>query len=295
MEIRHISASAIKCFETCPHKFYHEYVLRIRGETHPAANAGSAVHYACERAVKAKKNDKREESDPLFWMQEALKKYDVQKAYYENVLTWIKTCVSWGYFDVTNTIDAEHKIDFTLPVGVPVVGFVDKLDIDGNWKASIKDIKTQKNPFTRQELDNNWQSFLYFLGVVNEFPLIQNIVDIEFWCLRHKKQIVQLAKTDYDIILKRVNDKVIEIKESDGTRVCPSGLCRFCVAEGCCHHPSNVLKTDKTVGDNTNIIGQALTDVERAKAILKTLKPDFRPETIPATEETEEVNSIFLF
>lgn len=42
MKIKTISASAIKTFETCPKKFYYEYILKRRAETHPAAVAGSS-------------------------------------------------------------------------------------------------------------------------------------------------------------------------------------------------------------------------------------------------------------
>ena len=56
MHIERLSASAYKCYEQCPFKYFLQYHLRIRGEQTFAAEYGSEIHEILERYALAKKN-----------------------------------------------------------------------------------------------------------------------------------------------------------------------------------------------------------------------------------------------
>lgn len=236
MKIQSISASAIKTFETCPRKFYYEYVLKKRPSTHPAAVMGSCLHKMFENACNAViKSESADRHDPFFYLESCIKEFAVEDSYHPILKELTKKCVDWGYMDLKNAQGFEVSAEFPLRCGIEVHGFIDRLDIDSELRANIIDLKTQKDTFTKEELKNNWQAMIYFLGTLNDNPMIQGDVKISFWVLRHKIQEVVIPQSRFDEIYNRLNEKTEEILKSDGDQTCPSGLCQFCVASDCIH------------------------------------------------------------
>ena len=129
-----------------------------------------------------------------------------------------------------------------LPCGIPVTAVIDRLELDG-WKATVCDYKTQKDPFTQEELDLNWQAMIYFIAALSEIPLAKSepLLETCFWVLRHDRQRVFFSTAQEKVILDRIDAKVLEILSDPCTDTRPSGLCRFCPVEGC--HGKNITRT----------------------------------------------------
>lgn len=73
-----------------------------------------------------------------------------------------------GYFTMENPLgfDAhaqEMPVDFTLPNGVPVRGFIDRVDIAPTGEVRVVDYKTGKKPLLRYSQDAQFQMRFYAL------------------------------------------------------------------------------------------------------------------------------------
>ena len=73
-----------------------------------------------------------------------------------------------GYFTMENPLgfDAhaqEMPVDFTLPNGVPVRGFIDRVDIAQTGEVPVVDYKTGKKPLPRYSQDAQFQMRFYAL------------------------------------------------------------------------------------------------------------------------------------
>ncbi|NJJ04878.1 RecB family exonuclease [Corynebacterium coyleae] len=73
-----------------------------------------------------------------------------------------------GYFTMENPLgfDAhaqEMSVDFTLPNGVPVRGFIDRVDIAQTGEVRVVDYKTGKKPLPRYSQDAQFQMRFYAL------------------------------------------------------------------------------------------------------------------------------------
>jgi len=241
MNIKSISASSIKTYEVCPHKFYTEYVLKKRPEPHPACCLGSALHYQFEKSCKAViLKEAVEKQNPFYWREEAIQIHNVLPTYHNTLDELTNKCLDWGYMTtLDNAKGFELSAQFNLPCGVEVHGYIDRLDIDPNWNANIIDLKTQKDMFNQMDLEDNWQAVIYYLATLKDNPMIQNDVTVSFWVLRHQIQTVKIAQNKFDELFQRLNTKTEEILKADGQECIPSGLCRFCCAE-CIHKVSNI-------------------------------------------------------
>jgi len=241
MELKSISASAIKTFETCPKKFYTEYVLKQKPPTHPAASLGTCLHSMFERSCKAVFDGLEEgKQNPFFWRDECIKEFSVLPEYHQSLDELTQKCIDWGYMTTLDIAKGfEISAQFNLPCGIEVHGYIDRLNIDRDWKADIIDLKTQKDMFNPVGLEDNWQAVIYFLATINDNPLIQGDVRVSFWVLRHKIQDVLIKQSSFDKLLNRVNEKTVEILNHDGKECKPSGLCRFCCAD-CIHKKGNI-------------------------------------------------------
>jgi len=166
----------------------------------------------------------------------------------------------------------EISAKFPLPCGVEVHGFIDRLDIDRDCHANIIDLKTQKEAFTKEELEHNWQAMIYFLATVNDNPMIQGDVKVSFWVLRHKIQEMFIPQSRFDEIYNELNTKTEEILKADYGRMCPSGLCQFCVAEDCVQKRKIQTFGKKDISESAKEMTAFLKNLREKK--IKVTKPE---------------------
>jgi len=229
----HISASSIKTYEQCPLKFYVEKVLKIpEGPVHELTKMGKACHGMLENAVNSYKSQAEcgtELMNPMFWKKEMMSKHEVPNSLSPLVDELICNANDWGYFrNVSKTFACELKIEFPLPNGINVVGYIDRLDVMFP-DADILDIKTQKREFTDKELNHNWQAMIYNIGSRKLLPELTGTAKVSFWVLRHRVQRICLTAEDAKKDLQELTEKVDEILACPDNPIGrPSGLCPWC-------------------------------------------------------------------
>ena len=82
-----------------------------------------------------------------------------------------------GYFTMENPLgfDAhaqEMPVDFTLPNGVPVRGFIDRVDVAPTGEVRVVDYKTGKKPLLRYSQDAQFQMRFYALVYWRLFGIV---------------------------------------------------------------------------------------------------------------------------
>jgi len=231
MKVDHISASGIKTYKQCPLKYYAVYDLALpEPPPHPNTVMGSAVHDIMEEATnyRMKPDSDPKFHDPMYWKQAAIEKNRVETHLIPVIDELVGNAVRWGYFrNIRRTVGCEIKIGFALPDDTKVTGYIDRLDVMIP-DMDIIDLKTQKNAFEPEELEDNWQARIYNIGARKLKPEITGKATVSFWVLRHQVQRVILtaddAEKDYHRIAKVVNE-IRACKDPEGK---PSGLCPWC-------------------------------------------------------------------
>lgn len=228
MELEHLSASRLETYEQCQLKYYAKYVLKLPDEPGDAANLGTAVHRAMELATNARiAGGSGKDIDPLFWLPDELLKFGLL-AREKEAVEMINNGILWGYFRNLHKVKGcEVELKFNLPDGTPVVGFVDRLDLDFPT-ADIKDLKTGKRKFPDNELQKKWQGRIYNIGVRKMFPEVTDQCMVSYWVLRHQVQRAYYNAFDAENDEQELVEKCMEIVACDDPVPTPSGLCPWC-------------------------------------------------------------------
>lgn len=144
-----LSASGLNNYLECPRSFYFENLLRIPQQKLPSMQFGSAVHYALEKLFTEMKqyNGRFEKEDKLvYWFEEYLKEnglYDdpsfadrLEKGRAVLPLYYQRYIREWS-----RVVVVEKMIRGVQFHGVPLLGFIDKLEFNGT-EVTIIDYKT---------------------------------------------------------------------------------------------------------------------------------------------------------
>lgn len=238
----HISASSITTFDQCPLRYFAQKVLKIpEGPVHDLTKMGSAVHGMFENSVnhRIKTSEIVNEGDPMFWKLQMMDEYKVSKKLDSLIDELCQNAIDWGYFrNVENTVGCEMKVDFNLPDGTKVVGYIDRLDVKDD-EIDVIDLKTQKREFTDDQLKGNWQAKIYNIGSRLLVPEATKDASVSFWVLRHRVQRVTKTRLDAEKDTLELIKKVEEIKACPDYPVGkPSGLCPWCPYYDECEYKS---------------------------------------------------------
>ena len=251
LPFNYASPSQICTFIECPRKWYVTYRLKLypyKDTVH--TQLGNILHKAVEFAAKSKIINKPEKfHDPLSYLniltesreisndtRKALSINDILKELpNSNLLTdaektllpimckvvnnlgWIKTC---------NASHTKIEKDFTFKINdVKIVGKIDRIDEFSDY-VNIYDLKTSKQPYSDEDIKNNWQAKLYAIE-----PLKNNkMVNFEFWFVRQMDGIKKIIFEPDDLksILYDLNIILEKMKRESGGCYKTSGLCPFC-------------------------------------------------------------------
>ena len=172
---KYMSFSRLATFRQCPAKFYYRYV---RGEDDPAgapAELGKVVHSAIEKLVQ----DYRRNGEKV-WTQvtaehhferalvqaNGLEMHDVRDG-----LRMIRNYVDQGTPARPEEIHGVEERFSTEIAGEKLIGFIDRVDLlDGGQRLVITDLKTNRKLYSRDEVENSLQLYLYALVMSLRFP-----------------------------------------------------------------------------------------------------------------------------
>ena len=184
----HLSFSRLSRFETCPLSYRFHYIDQLPAEPGVPLRLGKLIHAVLENLVREVLED--EITGPLSeeravellreaWAADELVGVDV----FQEALRIVRDFVrSQGVVDHRNVLAVEK---FRLPVGeFEVLGFIDRVDQVDDETIEVIDYKTNRQLFTREEVDTSLQLSLYAAAVKRLWPWAKK-VKLTFLMLRH--------------------------------------------------------------------------------------------------------------
>jgi putative RecB family exonuclease len=185
----HLSFSRLTRFETCPLSYKLHYIDKHQPEPGLPLRFGKLIHAVVERLVREAVDDER--SGPLTedralalyrdgWTAEGLTGVDVFQEGLEILQRFVR---DQGVLEHRNVLAVEKE--FRLPVGpFTVLGFMDRVDCVDGETVEIIDYKTNRQLFSRDEIDTSLQMSLYEVAARRLWPWVKK-VKLTFWMLRH--------------------------------------------------------------------------------------------------------------
>lgn len=147
-----ISATQMSSYLECPRQFYYNYVLKVPAAKQKALVFGNAVHAAYENLFK-KLKENNNEFLPVEYMLSVFKARMYQdegafsdadfKRYIEHGENIITNHYNYYIQSWNKIVTAERRMRAVVYGGIPITGFIDKIEFDGN-KAFVVDYKTGK-------------------------------------------------------------------------------------------------------------------------------------------------------
>ena len=146
-----------------------------------------------------------------------------------------------GYFTMENPLgfDAhaqEMPVDFTLPNGVPVRGFIDRVDIAPTGEVRVVDYKTGKKPLPRYSEDAQFQMRFYALVYWRLFGVVPTQLKLMYLKVMDS-MILTPSREELEYFERDLADLWAKI-EGDGVegtfRPQPSKLCGWCAFQSLC-------------------------------------------------------------
>jgi putative RecB family exonuclease len=186
----HLSVSRLKLFEQCELAFFFKYVAK--GDTEArgvAADFGTVLHAALELLYRWIVT---EEYEGLFPVERLMAYYKeawqasqlVGVALFQEGLTILRTYAKShpmvNHFDV---IDVEREFNIDVD-GFTMNGYIDRVDKVSDDHIVIVDYKSNRNLFTRSELDTDVQMSVYGLAARRLYPWAKRVT-FRFDMLRH--------------------------------------------------------------------------------------------------------------
>jgi len=185
----HLSYSRLSRFETCPLSYRLHYLDKLQAEPGMPLRFGKMIHAVLERLLREVIDDER--TGPLAepralellqeaWAAEGLSGLDL----FEEATGILKAFVrDQGMVDHRDVLAVEKE--FRLTVGeFTVLGFIDRVDRTDDETIEIIDYKTNRQLFTRDEVESSLQMSLYQLAAQRFWPWAKR-VKLTFWMVRH--------------------------------------------------------------------------------------------------------------
>jgi len=186
---KHLSYSRLSRFEQCPLSFRIHYIDKQVAEPGDPLKFGKAIHAVLERLVREHVDTERvaplseDRALELFrqaWTAENMTGVELFQEGVEILRTFV---LDQGELDHRDVLAIEKE--FHLPVGrFMVLGFIDRVDCVDDETVEVIDYKTNRQLFTREEVEHSLQMSLYHLAALKLWPWAKK-VRLTFHMLRH--------------------------------------------------------------------------------------------------------------
>lgn len=185
----HLSFSRTSRFERCPLSYRLHYIDKVESEPNTAMRFGKVIHAVLERLIREAVDDER--TGPLSddralaifreaWTAENLTGVDLFQEGIEILKGFVR---DQGVLEHRDILAVEKE--FRLPVGpFTLLGFIDRVDCVDRETIRIIDYKTNRQLYSRDDLDTNLQVSIYHAAARRMWPWAKD-VKLTFWMLRH--------------------------------------------------------------------------------------------------------------
>lgn len=149
-----LSASRVKCFQSCKRKYYYQYIKKLPRKQWDHFDLGTLVHGALEHFHgKFKKDGQQDNLKKLMKLSFKKQREDMEfkRTIPTEILLLARDLLVQYLKNMENDgigseiVSLEEKFNIPLNDKYSILGFVDRLDLDEDGVYHIKDYKTNKN------------------------------------------------------------------------------------------------------------------------------------------------------
>jgi len=281
MEIKRLSATAIRDFLQCNLKLVFRYDREIPSIKNDHAKIGIAVHEALEQFTRRMLNKKSfpDASDYEFavsaFMNCATHEGLENMSFYSDGKTMVTEYID-KYDPSEEVLDVEHRFKLVTPEGVPIAGAIDKVVKINDDTLAIIDYKTARTAMTSWQLQDDIQLSMYDLAASLIWPEYTNrILYLDY--VRIDKQ-VSTYRTEEDRVIFRefLASLWIQINKMPEEEITGkiNNLCGWCDYKTQCPEYAAFIKSDSitlspiTEMEDTDFLDH-WTSVTAKKAVLE--------------------------
>ncbi len=279
----HLSFSRLSRFESCPRSFAFQYVDKLPSDPGMPLRFGKVVHAALERLVREVIEQEKtgpldeERAVALFSESWAAEQLIGVHEFGEGVAIVRAFVRSQGIVDHRDVLAVEKE--FRLPAGpFTVLGFIDRVDRIDDETIEVVDYKTNRQLFTREEVDTSLQLSLYEIAVRRLWPWAKK-VRLTFAMLRHGVRMTT-ARTDEQLAAAltyvETLGRMTEAATDFPARV--SGNCVYCDHRAHCSAYADALTGRRAVlgadPDDLEAIAREREEVARLAKIMYARKSE---------------------
>jgi RecB family exonuclease len=216
----HLSFSRLQRYEQCPRSFKLHYVDGLPSESAPELEFGRAIHVVLEQlvgehALSFEPAELSLDQAGRLWQAEWARSGLIGVGrFYEGLKILESFVAREGVLDPASILGTERP--FEIEIGrFRVVGAIDRVDRTGDKSIRIRDYKTNRVLFTRDEVAESLQLSLYAIAARQLWPWAEQI-ELQYDMLRHDVRL-RTARTDAELdAARRYIEALGERIEADG-------------------------------------------------------------------------------
>ena len=277
-----ISVSRVKRFEQCPSSFEMRYVQRLKSEPGLPLHFGNLMHDTLETTmteiVDAKiagpfpKEMMMEVYREAFEKNEHISEFEI---FEEGRHILVDYAARNGIVDYARHIGIEQRFELPL-AGWNFLGFMDRVDDLGDDHINIRDYKTNRVLFDRDQVDSDLQASIYTWAAKQLYPNAKKI-SFTFDMLRHG---IDMRTDRDDEQIESACNFVESLMQQSEAGPYPARLNEFCAwcdqRNGCSMYQDALATDDEKLAElfiaNPKMMDEVTTERERVNYIFKLLK-----------------------
>jgi len=266
--MRPLSYSSISTYIECPLKFKLKYIDGLKEKPKPYLSFGSSLHDALQffysyRPPPPSLDDVLKYYEEN-WVSEGYANEEEEEGYFSYGKEILTTFYKIHIKDYKPPIAVEHLFNIKVQ-GIPITGFIDRVDKLEDNRAEIIDYKSGKNIFDRTHVEENEQLTLYQLAVEESIGL--EVGKLTLYHLPSQTPVSVEARNREKI--DSLKSKILEVSEliANGEFEAKEG--RFCPCDFPEHCP---YYRHKYVKDKEEVKEEGKVDIQQTIEEYSTLK-----------------------
>jgi putative RecB family exonuclease len=165
---RVLSHSSISLYKTCPQKWKFRYIDKIPEAPKSFFSFGKSVHTGLEFLFERGKQEIPAAEEMLAhyknsWIREGYETVAQERWFYQEGERILKGFYAKHHTDFAKVLEIELKFNIDVD-GVPVMGYIDRIDLLSSGQVAVIDYKTGK-PFDKARVRKDPQLTLYQIAV----------------------------------------------------------------------------------------------------------------------------------
>ncbi|UCE39455.1 MAG: PD-(D/E)XK nuclease family protein [Thermoplasmata archaeon] len=253
--MRPLSYSSISTYIECPLKYKLKYIDDLKEKPKPYLSFGSSLHDALQFMYSFRPPPPSLDAVLKYyeenWISEGYANYEEEEGYFSYGKDILRAFYITNIKKFKPPVAVEYKFDIEIE-GVPVTGFIDRIDKVDENKAEIIDYKSGKNIFDKSHVEENEQLTMYQLAVEDSVGL--SVGKLTLYHLPSQTPVSVGARDPKKI--EKLKKKVKEVSENIANGEFPAKKGRFCPCdfpEHCPYYRHLYLKEEEVKKEVTKV------------------------------------------